>query len=249
MVSPATSPDDDETTDTDILSPAAFALLAAQLQEQAGADVTAETIVRRLADWVVEADEVSLTSRRSGTWSTLAATGELSRAADGVQFELGEGPCRDAAAHTEPLRSGDVGRDERWPRWGPRAAVLGVGSLLSLPLLEASEPTSALNLYSTATGAFHDRDVLDQCAVYAVHAANALTAARNADGLHTAMTTRHTIGMAQGMVMERYGLDQQQSFELLRRLSSTTNIKLREIATEIVRTGSLPSSGDDPAKR
>lgn len=248
MVSPGTSPQhDSRTADTDVLSPAAFAALAAELQEQADADVTAETIVRRLADWVVDADEVSLTSRRGGSWSTLAATGELARAADSVQYELDEGPCRDAADHTELLRSGDVGHDERWPRWGPRAAGLGVGSLLSLPLLKASEPASALNLYSRATGAFHDRDVLDQCVVYAVHAANALTAARTADDLHTAMTTRHTIGMAQGIVMERYGLSQQQSFELLRRLSSTTNTKLRDVATEVVRTRALPPTADAPS--
>ena len=35
-------------------------------------------------------------------------------------------------------------------------------------------------------------------------------------------------------------IDQNQSFELLRRLSSTTNVKLRDIATEIVETRTIP---------
>jgi hypothetical protein len=232
-------------TDTDPLTPAAFALLAAELQAQPTAQVTSETIVRQLADWVVEADEVSLTTRASGTWTTLAATGDLARRADELQYELDEGPCRDAATHTDSLRSGDVASDARWPQWGPRAAGLGVASLLSLPLLRETGPASALNLYSRTPHSFRDRDELDQCLVYAVHAANALSAARASDDLHTAMTTRHTIGMAQGIVMERYGLDQQQSFELLRRLSSTSNTKLRVVADSIVRTRQVPSVDDD----
>lgn len=231
-------------SDPDPMTPATFALLAAELQTQGATGPTADTIVKQLVDWVVEADEVSLTTRQSGQWTTLSATGDLARRADELQYELEEGPCRDAAVHTESLRSGDVAHDRRWPRWGPRAAQAGVGSLLSLPLLRASEPASALNLYSRATGAFDDRDLLDECAVYAVHAANALSAARTAHDLHTAMTSRHTIGMAQGIVMERYGLDQQQSFELLRRLSSTTNTKLRDVATSIVETKVLPQPGD-----
>jgi hypothetical protein len=117
--------------------------------------------------------------------------------------------------------------------------------LLSLSLLRASQPASAINLYSRSTGAFHDRDVLDQCLVYAVHAANALSAAREADDLHTALTTRHTIGIAQGIVMERYGLTREQSFDLLRRLSSTTNTKLRDVAAAIVETRVLPDPDDD----
>lgn len=222
------------------LTPAAFAALAAELQAQNDTEVTGHTVVKRLAEWIEDADDASLTVRRGDEWQTLAATGELAEEADRLQYELEEGPCRDAAVHTSWLRSGDVADDERWPRWGPRAARLGVGSLLSLPLLGERGPDSALNVYSRSTGAFDDRDVLDQCLVYAVHAANALAAARTEEDLHTALTSRHTIGMAQGMVMERYGLGQQQSFELLRRLSSTTNTKLRDVAAAIVDTGQLP---------
>jgi AmiR/NasT family two-component response regulator len=46
--------------------------------------------------------------------------------------------------------------------------------------------------------------------------------------------------MAQGIAMERYGIDAQQSFELLRRLSSTTNVKLRDVAAQIVETRTIP---------
>ena len=85
-----------------------------------------------------------------------------------------------------------------------------------------------------------DRDVVDLALVYAVHATTALSSARRASTLQTAVSSRHVIGMAQGIAMERYGIDQHQSFELLRRLSSTTNVKLREVATQIVETRAIP---------
>lgn len=40
--------------------------------------------------------------------------------------------------------------------------------------------------------------------------------------------------MAQGVIMARFGLDPERSFEFLRRLSSTRNVKLRDVAAEVV---------------
>jgi AmiR/NasT family two-component response regulator len=67
-----------------------------------------------------------------------------------------------------------------------------------------------------------------------------LTSARLVDGLEVAVGSRHLIGMAQGVVMERYGLSADQAFSLLQRLSSTTNTKLRDIAGQIVATREVP---------
>lgn len=228
-------------------SSAAFAQLAAELQAEPDPGLTAESIVRRLADLVPDAGPVSLTLRNGKSYTTLAATDEVAARADGLQYELDEGPCLEAAAHVSWLRSGDVRHDSRWPRWGPRAADLGIGSLLSMQLLgpEDPGPQGALNVYSRENDDFSDRDVIDQVTVYAVHAANALASAQLADGLTTALTSRHTIGMAQGIVMERYGLTENQSFALLRRLSATSNTKLRDVAAELVRTRQLPGQPVD----
>lgn len=88
---------------------------------------------------------------------------------------------------------------------------------------------------------FLDRDTVDVALVHAIHAANALTSARLVTDLHTAVTSRHTIGTAQGILIERYGLTPESSFELLRRLSSTHERKLRDLAEVVVRRGKLPS--------
>lgn len=76
--------------------------------------------------------------------------------------------------------------------------------------------------------------------LYAAHAANALSSARLVSGLETAIGTRHAIGMAQGILIERYGLSVDQSFAFLQRLSQNLNRKLRDVAHEIVETRTVP---------
>ncbi|MFC7726572.1 GAF and ANTAR domain-containing protein [Nocardioides sp. GCM10028917] len=217
-----------------------FAALAAELQQEPDEAVTSLAIVTRMRALVPEADQVSLTIRTPRGHKTLASSDAVAQEADALQYALGEGPCVEIADTGGWLRSGDVSSDSRYPAWGPRAAGLGVGSLLAVAVTDRDEPMGALNLYSGTTGAFADRDVVDLALVYAVHATTALSSARRASTLQTAVSSRHVIGMAQGIAMERYGIDQHQSFELLRRLSSTTNVKLRDVATQIVETRAIP---------
>ena len=219
---------------------AVFAALAAELQREPDESVTSRTIVSRMLDLVPEADRVSLTVRTSRGHRTLASSDSVAEEADALQHDLGEGPCLELAEAGAWSRSGAVGSDTRWPRWGPRAADLGVSSLLAVAVTDPDEPPGALTLYSGEVGAFADRDVVDLALVYAVHATTALSSARRTSTLQTAVGSRHVIGMAQGIAMERYGIDQEQSFELLRRLSSTSNVKLREVAGQIVETRTIP---------
>ena len=220
---------------------AVFAALAAELQQEPDEAVTSRAIVTRMRELVPEADKVSLTIRTSrNRHKTLASSDPVAEEADALQYALGEGPCLEITDTGGWLRSGGVESDSRWPVWGPRAAEMGVRSLLSVAVTDRDEPLGALNLYSGERSGFADRDVVDLALVYAVHATNALSSARRAATLQTAVSSRHVIGMAQGIAMERYGIDQHQSFELLRRLSSTTNVKLRDVAAQIVQTRSIP---------
>ncbi|WP_210439651.1 GAF and ANTAR domain-containing protein [Nocardioides xinjiangensis] len=224
---------------------AVFAALAAELQQEPDEVLTSRAIVTRMRELVPEADEVSLTIRTARGHTTLASSGSLAEEADSFQYELGEGPCVEISDSGGWLRSGDVGTDARYPRWGPKAAELGVGSLLAVAVADADVPLGSLNVYSSHAGAFADRDVVDLALVYAVHATTALSSARRTTTLQTAISSRHVIGMAQGIAMERYGIDQHQSFELLRRLSSTTNVKLRDVAAQIVETRAIPQNRTD----
>jgi AmiR/NasT family two-component response regulator len=58
--------------------------------------------------------------------------------------------------------------------------------------------------------------------------------------LQTAVQSRLLIGVAQGIVMNRYELTLEQSFEVLRRFSSQANIKLRDLAAAVIEHRRLP---------
>jgi AmiR/NasT family two-component response regulator len=69
---------------------------------------------------------------------------------------------------------------------------------------------------------------------------------RRADTLQTALNTRETIGEALGILMERERISADQAFDILRRASQHLNIKLREVAQDLVDTGKDPDTGQMP---
>ncbi|UFN43435.1 GAF and ANTAR domain-containing protein [Nocardioides okcheonensis] len=219
-----------------------FAALAADLQQQEPDEaVTARAIVGRMRDLVPEAGHVGLVLRSPrGGLTSLAGTDPLAQELDDLQCDLEQGPAVVVVGDGSWVRSGDVGDDARWPEWGAAAVERGVRSALTLGVHDRDEPLGAITLYAAERGGFADREVVDRARLYAVHAATAFAATRRATTLRAAVDSRHVIGIAQGIAMERFGIDQQQSFELLRRLSSTSNTKLRDVATQVAETREFP---------
>lgn len=171
---------------------------------------------------------------------TPTATHEELRRIDQWQYEIGEGPCLEALRQEDVITSGDLANDDRWPKWGQQIArELGVQSSLSYRLFTSGRSLGALNLFSRRTNAFTDEDVLDGLAL-AAHVAVALAAAMKEDQLLRALRTRTTIGQAQGILMERFDIDADHAFDVLRRVSSQSNRKLREIAAELVQNRRTP---------
>ena len=90
-----------------------------------------------------------------------------------------------------------------------------------------------INFYSTIC----DDVSLDAQALvrlFASHAAIALGHAHERETLNEALQTRKVIGEAIGILMERHTMNEDRAFAFLVRASSHTNIKLRDIAQELV---------------
>lgn len=68
------------------------------------------------------------------------------------------------------------------------------------------------------------------------------TATRQVAQLETGLRSNRRIGIATGIVMERYRLTADDAFGVLQRLSQERNEKLRSIAERIVETGELPGA-------
>ncbi len=188
---------------------------------------------------------ISVIQRRSEP-HTIAATSELPTRVDSIQYELGEGPCVQALDTSDVLLSEDLACDGQWPRFGPRAAEeIGVRSMASYRLFITADHRAALNFYSTESRAF-DRIALGTGALFASYAALTLLDDLHrdkAENLERALVSSREIGVAMGILMARELCTQEQAFELLRVASQDTHRKLRDIATEVNRTGALPDLG------
>jgi GAF domain-containing protein len=223
-----------------------FAQVSADLMEEGDEEVTFERVAQRAVEVVAPCDDVGiLLRRRRGRTESVAATSSRAKECDLLQQELGEGPCLEAIWDSESYLVPDTRSDPRWPRWGPRVAERGVGSVLSIRLATGKETLGSLNLYASRSESYTDEDV-DTAVIFAMHATNAMSSAKLISGLQTAAQNRHLIGVAQGILMHRYHLTMEQAFEVLRRYSSHLNVKVRDLASEVVERGALPDAPAGP---
>lgn len=179
--------------------------------------------------------------RGGGKLETVAPTHPIVGELDRLQDELGEGPCHDSAWQGETMASPDLTTEDRWPRWAPRAVELGIGSALGVDLGSTSgnRRVGALNMFWTQPRAFSSEEVA-LAHLITRHAALALASSLNVEGLTLALDGRKRIGQAQGILMERHGLSEEQAFAVLKRYSQDHNIKLRDLAEHLVRDRQLP---------
>jgi hypothetical protein len=232
-------------------SPSALATLYADIgRELASRGSTADTlaaVTRTAVTRVPGADWASITRGRPGAFWTVGATDARALELDGLQYELGTGPCVDAVLHGNVFRIRDLRTDLRWPAFSRRAvATAGVESMLSIRLfLENDDLIAGLNLYSTATAAFDgNAEILGT--LVATHGANAVTAAaarEHAAQLHRALITNRDIGVAIGILMTLNKVTRDQAFDLLRVASQNSNRKLIDIALDVIDTGTLDLPG------
>ncbi|MFE7168351.1 GAF and ANTAR domain-containing protein [Streptomyces sp. NPDC057616] len=213
-----------------------MAVLARKLLEQDSVQATLDEIATAAVDIVEGCDAAGILAVRKGRAVTLAACGSMVTDSDRLQGELGEGPCFDLARQKDGAR---VYRIEdmthphpTWERFAAAARELGVGSMTGVLLYTDNDDFGALNLYSSRRGAFGE-EIETAGWLLASHAAVALADARTIDQLQHGMETRHAIGEAMGILMERHGLSEDDAFGVLRQISQNHNVKLRDVAQRV----------------
>jgi ANTAR domain/GAF domain len=153
---------------------------------------------------------------------------------DRLQGELHEGPC--ITALEEPADDGVVMAEDlagpdatRWPRFAPAAVDSGYRSMLSIQLASGGRMRAALNLYAAEPRVF-DHDARITAGLFGVQAAMLLHGSEQAVHLSKAVDSRDVIGQAKGILMERFGVDESEAFQLLVESSQSTNLKLVDVA-------------------
>ncbi|MEV0227588.1 GAF and ANTAR domain-containing protein [Streptomyces sp. NPDC050704] len=197
----------------------------------------AEQAVRCTADCCGAGTTVS----DGGTERPAAVTHPDLAALVSVQLRSGDGPIPTALAGGEPVESGDLLREERWPQYRAMALDSGVRSSVTIPF-RRSGLTVTLSLYSFRPGRLEDasrgpaRALGDLAATCLVRDRSYRAALTELDQLGAAMRTRPVVDRACGIVMHVLGCDADTAFGVLRRISQGTNRKLSEVASALVET-------------
>jgi GAF domain-containing protein len=190
-----------------------------------------------------------ITVRRDHQAITVASSDARASQVDEIQYGHHQGPCLHSLATGEEVLIDDLAADERWGDYQMPALGHGVRSSLSLPLRAEGQVIGALNIYASQPRAFGPPEQL-LAGGFADEASRALAlAVRIAERtemsrhLQTALASRAVIDQALGILMGQNRCPAAEAFDILRTASQNRNVKLRDIAVQIV----TAVSGQPPA--
>ena len=213
----------------------ALAHAARSLNEVSTLEETLTEIVRTALVSVPGADHVGVSlAHPDGRLDTLAATSDLVRELDALQHDHGEGPCVFALESDTIVHVPDVRTEQRWPSFMAEAARRGLRAQVGVRLYDDRLGQAGLTIYSEQKDGLDDASA-QAAELFAAHAALAMGKARAIDQLHEGMRSRQRIGVAVGILMHRYEVSEERAFAFLVRASSHGNVKLRDVAAEVVR--------------
>jgi transcriptional regulator with GAF, ATPase, and Fis domain len=189
-------------------------------------------------------DHASLMIRHNGVFSTAAVSDDIARQIDRLELALGSGPCLDAIEERTAQIETNLTANSKWPALTSRVlAHTPVRGALSVQLPVDRARIGALNLFSDTPGAF-DEQSMERALVLGAFATVSTTAAaqgEDAASLRRGLASSREIGKAIGMLMVLNDVSDDDAFGLLRRTSQTTNVKLADIAADVVRTRARPA--------
>jgi GAF domain-containing protein len=181
--------------------------------------------------------------------TTVASSDERASQVDEIQYGYDQGPCLTSLETGEIVLIEDLAEDDRWKAYKMPALAHGVRSSLSLPLGTDGEVIGALNIYATAPHAFGQQEQL-AARHFAGEVSRALALAvrmaeraEMSEHLQKALASRAVIDQALGVVMGQNRCTVDEAFEMLRTISQNRNVKIREVAAEII----TAVSGQPPA--
>jgi hypothetical protein len=195
---------------------------------------------------------VTVKASADGSEAIAAALNDASRATAALEFDLGEGPARDAFRLGRPILVPDLsaaGRD--WVRYDATAMGAGWCAVFAFPLQVGAAKFGVLTMLDTHPR-FLDRRAVGRCLALAALATEMLlqSATDTEDGeidphLKSSLDFRNEIYQAQGMVMAALETDLRAALALMRAHAFVTERDLNDVALDIL-AGRLHLSEEGP---
>ena len=229
----------------------AVAEAIAALNGALGSEAAAEEELRQVASnalaAVAGADAVSITVLGEAQSFTAASTDDAALMLDAQQYSAGRGPCLEAARTRRPVRVAMDSSAQSWPEFVAAARAGGVQATLSIPLVidagaadGTEELVGSVNVYSRSTSHF---DPIDEkvLSLYTSLASQAISTNRHRRRLRAkilqlteALVSRTDIDQAKGALRVLNGGSADDAFAVLVERSQRENVKVRDLARQIV---------------
>ena len=213
-------------------------------------------LLTRLTDHCIEVLEVDAVGIMlvgpDGALRVMAASSETARLLEAFEISVEEGPCLECFTTGRPVVAPDLAvADTRWPRFAPEARRVGFLAVHALPMRLRGSVIGALNLFHRAAvpmpgGGIDAGQALADIATIAILQHRAVMQAQTLnEQLGNALNSRVVIEQAKGMVAERSGSDIDRAFALLRGYARNHNLKLADVAADVIE-GRLPIESLEP---
>jgi GAF domain-containing protein len=186
-----------------------------------------------------------------GDLRVVASSSEAARIVELFEIQGAQGPCVDCYRTGAAVFGDDLAAlTRRWPEFAEVASDAGFQSVHAVPMRLRGKVLGALNLFRSVPGRLAQIDVLGAQALADVSTIAILQyeAGRHAqhvnEQLNQALNSRIKIEQAKGIIGERLGLNMESSFSLLRHHARNHNLRLIDVADDVI-SGKLLSSSLD----
>ena len=176
-----------------------------------------------------------------GDLRLVASSSEAMRVVELFELQSQEGPCLDCYRTGEPVVNQDLAIvNGRWPNFAPVALEAGFRSVHALPLRLRGQVIGAVNLFRTDEGAMDAVDVLagqalaDMATIAILQHRAAVESQVLNEQLNFALNSRILIEQAKGVLAERTGIDMEQAFSRLRNHARNHNLRLVDVAQQVI---------------
>jgi GAF domain-containing protein len=178
------------------------------------------------------------------TLRVVASSREDAEVMELLQLQADQGPCMECFYTGVPVRVPDLSDTAgRWPVFVAAVAERGAyRSVHALPMRLRGEVIGTLNLFHRQPGGLPEADLavgqaLADVATIGILAERAIRSREVlTEQLQVALNSRVIIEQAKGVLAQRGGLGMDVAFDRLRRYARTQNVRLSEVAREVVET-------------
>jgi GAF domain-containing protein len=161
---------------------------------------------------------------------------------DGVQYLAG-GPCEQTLDTGKPhtFIQGDPVDEDRWRHFAEATAAAGIGSTLSLPILDGTRVVAGVNLYASTPDAFdgHHEELAAACGAWAhgavTNADMGFSTRFSAAATPTRLRNEHLVNQAVGALMSEWSISSEEAQQRLRTSAERAGISDAQMARAILR--------------